>query len=222
MENEISCARCSKVVCISSHPDQADPSCPMKTRPDIIKEALTEYRKPNISEFVRLASVQEFECYMNLPEGRTTRHPRVEETIQFAKKMNYKKLGVAFCNGLRNETQILNTILENRGFEVTSVCCKVGALPKETIGITEEQKIAGPGKFESMCNPITQAEILNQAGTEFNIMVGLCVGHDSLFMKYIQGLTTVLIVKDRVFGHNPAAALYQSNAYYRKLMRKEK
>ncbi|GAI48217.1 unnamed protein product, partial [marine sediment metagenome] len=114
---------------------------------------------------------------------------------------------------------ILTRILENRGFEVVSVCCKAGAIPKERIGITEEQKIEGPGSFEAMCSPITQAEILNSEGTEFNIAVGLCVGHDSLFFKYAKAPTTVLVAKDRVFGHNPAAALYLSGSYYRKLMR---
>lgn len=122
---------------------------------------------------------------------------------------------------LREESRLLTKILENRGFDVVSVCCKAGAIPKERIGITENQKIQGPGSFESMCNPIVQAEILNAEGTEFNISVGLCVGHDSLFFKYAHAPTTVLIAKDRVFGHNPAAALYLSGSYYRKLLRKE-
>ena len=222
MENNVACATCTRIVCMSPQTGQADPSCPIKTQANVIRQTLEEYQNPETREFARQASIQEFECYLNLPEGRTPRHPRVEETVQFAKKMGYKKLGVAFCAGLRNEAQILNSILENRGFKVTSVCCKVGGIAKETIGITEEQKIAGPGKWESMCNPITQAEILNRSETEFNIAVGLCVGHDSLFIKYARALTTVLIAKDRVFGHNPAAALYQANAYYRKLMREEK
>jgi uncharacterized metal-binding protein len=72
-----------------------------------------------------------------------------------------------------------------------------------------------------MCNPITQAEILNTEKTEFNIMVGLCVGHDSLFLQHVKAPTTVLIVKDRVFGHNPAAALYLSGSYYKKLLHKK-
>jgi len=59
-----------------------------------------------------------------------------------------------------------------------------------------------------MCNPITQAKLLNQAKTDFNIMLGLCVGHDSLFLKYVKGLTTVFAVKDRVTGHNPMAPLH--------------
>ena len=66
-----------------------------------------------------------------------------------------------------------------------------------------------------MCNPIYQARCLADAGTELNIVVGLCVGHDSLFYKYSQTLTTTLIVKDRVTGHNPAAVLYTANGYYK-------
>jgi len=174
-----------------------------------------------VKQFALQASIQEFEGYIDLPEGRTPRNPRVEEVAQFAKKMGYKKLGIAFCIGLINEAKLLATILENRGFDVVSVCCKAGGIPKETIGIKEEQKIIGPGKWETMCSPITQAEILNAEGTELNIAVGLCVGHDALFFKYSHAPTTVLIAKDRVFGHNPAAGLYLSHSYYRKLLRKE-
>jgi len=221
MGKKIECAKCAKVVCYEGPFDQAPANCPTKIKSEVIKQAVTEYDDPETKEFARQASIQEFECYMKLPEGITPRNPRVEEVAQFAKKMGYKKLGIAFCIGLKNEAKTLTTILENRGFDIVSVCCKAGAIPKERIGITEEQKIDGPGSVETMCSPITQAEILNNEGAEFNIVVGLCVGHDSLFFKYAHAPTTVLIAKDRVFGHNPAAALYLSSSYYRKLMRKE-
>ena len=221
MTEKPECAECTTMVCESKHFDLGPPNCPIKTKPEVIKKAVAEYNDPEVREFARQASIQEAECFMNLPEGMTPRHPRVEEIAQFAKKMRYKKLGIASCAGLMNEAKILTKILKNRGFDVVSICCKVGAIPKETIGITEEQKIAGPGAWESMCNPITQAEILNSEGTELNILVGLCVGHDALFLKYVHAPTTVLIAKDRVFGHNPAAGLYLSGSYYRKLMRKE-
>lgn len=221
MTEKTECAKCTKVVCSSKEFDQGPPNCPTKTKRDIIQQALAEYSKPEVREFARQASIQEFECYMNLPEGMTPRNPRVEEIAQFAKKMGYKKLGIASCIGLRHEAETLTTILENRGFDVVSICCKAGAIPKERIGITENQKIKGPGSFESMCNPITQAEILNNEGVEFNILVGLCVGHDSLFFKYAHAPVTVLVVKDRVFGHNPVMGLYQAGSYYRKLLRKE-
>jgi uncharacterized metal-binding protein len=222
MEERTECAKCPRVVCTSQAFLKGPPNCPTKTKKETIQKALTKYDDPATREFAQQASIQEFECYLRLPEGRTPRYPRVEEVVQFAKKMGYKKLGVAFCVGLMDETKTLVKILENRGFEVVSVCCKAGAIPKEKIGITEEQKIAGPGSFEAMCNPISQAEILNKEGAEFNIVVGLCVGHDSLFFKHAKAPTTVLVAKDRVFGHNPVMGLYLAHSpYYRWLLRKE-
>ncbi len=222
MDEKTECAKCTKVVCNSEAFLKGPSNCPTKTQKETIQQALAKYDDPEIREFARQASIQEFECYMHLPEGLTTRYPRVEEIVQFSKKMGFKKLGIAFCGGLADEAKMLTRILENRGFEVVSVCCKAGAIPKERIGITEEQKIAGPGSFETMCSPITQAEILNNEGVEFNILVGLCVGHDSLFFKYSKAPVTVLVAKDRVFGHNPVMGLYLARSfYYRKLLRKE-
>jgi uncharacterized metal-binding protein len=96
---------------------------------------------------------------------------------------------------------------------VVSVACKTGNIPKEELGIADEEKIR-PGQFEPSCNPVCQAELLNAHGCEFNVVMGLCVGHDSLFFRYAKGLTTVLIAKDRVLGHNPVAALNLADSYY--------
>jgi uncharacterized metal-binding protein len=85
------------------------------------------------------------------------------------------------------------------------------------MGLPEEKKVK-PNEFEAMCNPLLQAELLNQAGTDFNVIIGLCVGHDTLFIKQSKAPVTYLIVKDRILGHNPAAALYTSNFYYKKLL----
>jgi len=219
MEEIPQCAKCPRTVCYSEYFDRGPEFCPIKTRADVIERALVNYDDPQFSEFARIASKVEGEGYMRLPlgSGPSPVATRVEEVINFSKKMGYRKLGVAFCIGVRNEAQTLVSILENRGFQVVSVCCKVGGVPKERIGIKDEEKIT-PGSYESMCNPIAQAQILNEEGCDFNIAVGLCVGHDSLFLKHAQALTTVLIAKDRVFAHNPAAALYQSTAYYRRLL----
>jgi len=89
----------------------------------------------------------------------------------------------------------------------------VGTVPKEEIGVKEEEKIF-IGQHETMCNPIAQALIVNRQKTQFNILLGLCVGHDSLFFKYAEAPTTVLAVKDRVTGHNPLASVYTSGSYY--------
>ncbi|MFC1871799.1 DUF1847 domain-containing protein [Chloroflexota bacterium] len=221
------CAKCPTVVCRPSMSaedefslDKAPSFCPMKVMPEVIEKALLEYDKPEIKEFARQASLQEFECYEHLPDGIRTKNPRILELIQFAQKCGYTKLGIAFCSGLAGEAHTLTEILENKGFEVISVRCKVGATPKERIGIKPEEKIDGPEKWESMCSPITQAEVMNAENVDLAIMLGLCIGHDTLFIKYCRVPMTVIAVKDRVTGHNPLAALYLSSSYYRRLMAK--
>jgi uncharacterized metal-binding protein len=64
---------------------------------------------------------------------------------------------------------------------------------------------------------VSQAELLNAHGCEFNVLMGLCIGHDSLFFKYAKAPTTVLVAKDRVLGHNPVAALQLADTYYRRV-----
>ncbi len=118
--------------------------------------------------------------------------------------------------GLREEAKVVEKFYSDMGFDVVSVVCKVGAVPKETIGISDNEKIA-IGKFESMCNPVLQAMVLNSEGTDLDILLGLCVGHDTLFLKYAKSPCTVLAVKDRLLGHNPLAAVYNINSYYRYL-----
>jgi uncharacterized metal-binding protein len=195
--------------------------CPTLTRDTIVDQANEEYEKPEIREFARQASIQEGECYANRGVDPYILHPvktRVQETCEFAKKMGFRKIGVAFCSGLHHESSALTKILEAHGFEVVSVVCKAGRTPKEHIGIEDREKIH-IGKFESMCSPIAQAMILNGEKTDFNILVGLCVGHDSLFLQYSDAFSTVLVVKDRVLGHNPVAALYTAESYYARLKR---
>ena len=86
----------------------------------------------------------------------------------------------------------------------------MGSVDKTDVGLDEKNNAVGC----KMCNPILQAKLLNEEGTQLNVVVGLCVGHDSLFMKYSDALVTTLVTKDRVTGHNPAAALYNSRSYF--------
>ena len=217
------CAKCSVKNRICKSPDgEGPPFCPTLTRTEIVEKANQEYTKPDIVKFAYEASVQEGECYLNRNVKPYVSHPtklRVQETCEFAQKMGYKRLGIAFCGGLQKEALSLTQILEAQGFEVISVVCKAGRIPKEHIGIRDEEKVR-IGEFESMCSPITQAMILNEEKTDFNILVGLCVGHDSLFLKYSKAYCTVLVAKDRVLGHNPVAALYTASSYYARMLRK--
>ena len=136
--------------------------------------------------------------------------PRVQETIVFAKRMGYRKIGIATCVALIRESRTLAKLLRSNGFEVCGVGCKAGELDKSDLGIPAEHQ--GPGPVA--CNPVLQAELLAKAGTEFNLVMGLCVGHDSLFYKHSRAPATTLVVKDRVLIHNPVMALYTADGYY--------
>jgi uncharacterized metal-binding protein len=146
---------------------------------------------------------------------------RVEEIIAFANRIGAKRIGIATCIGLIEETRIFVKVLEAHGLEPYTVLCKVGSVDKTDVGIPDELKIAR-GCHESICNPIFQAKLLNAQKTDLNVIVGLCVGHDSLFMKHSDALVTTLITKDRVLAHNPAAALYTAGFYYKRLLSPDK
>ena len=136
---------------------------------------------------------------------------RLVELIKFCRKMGYGKVGIAYCTGMVGEMRSLAEILRKH-FEVTAVCCKTAGIDKKDLGNVYLRDVPR----ESACNPIGQAEILNRDGTDINVIVGLCIGHDILFTRHSQAPVTTFIVKDRVLGHNPAAALY-SGYYQRKI-----
>jgi uncharacterized metal-binding protein len=144
------------------------------------------------------------------------RSTRVEETMDFARRMGFNRLGIAHCIGLKNEARAACEIFSAHGFEVYTACCKVGSIPKESIGLLDSEKVL-PGQFEPACSPVGQAALLAQAQTQLNIVIGLCVGHDTIFFMHSRAPVTVLVVKDRVLGHNPVAALYTSHSYYNRL-----
>jgi uncharacterized metal-binding protein len=183
---------------------------------EIISESWKWYSNPENRLFARNATLQEAAGYDRTCDPLRPVKCRIEEVCDFAKRMDYKVLGLAFCSGLIQEALQFNEILISKGFDVVSAVCKAGATPKEKLGITEEQKLK-PGTFEAMCNPVAQAMLLNEAGVEFTIMMGLCVGHDAIFLKNIESYATVLAVKDRLLCHNPLAALYTSGSYYKSI-----
>jgi uncharacterized metal-binding protein len=145
---------------------------------------------------------------------------RVEETIAFAHRIGAKRIGIASCFGLIEETKVLVEILRLAGFETRTALCKVGSVDKTEIGIADNLKIKSG--FEAACNPILQAGLLNRERTDLNIIMGLCVGHDSLFIRHAEAPVTTLVVKDRVLGHNPAAGLYTAKTYSSRMLDKER
>ena len=128
---------------------------------------------------------------------------RLGEIILFAKELGCQKVGLAFCIGLAEEAKIIDHIL-CRHFEVISVCCKACGIEKKQMGLQQ----INADRNEISCNPAGQASLLNEAKTSFNILCGLCLGHDMIFTIASKAPVTTLIVKDRLLAHNPAGALY--------------
>ncbi|MGI6128553.1 MAG: DUF1847 domain-containing protein [bacterium] len=198
------CAECKDKNCRQGNLDNVPQNCPCRDDQDNIKALYKEEVNLNIAYNSALVESEGY-CQWT----------RLEEIMQFAKKCGFNNLGVAFCIGLKTEALTLVQVLRKHGFTVNSVVCKNGSIPKEFLGIKEQDKLR-PTTYEPMCNPIGQAVALNKAHTDLNIILGLCVGHDTLFIKHSEAPVTVMAVKDRVLGHNPMAALYLADSYYKK------
>jgi uncharacterized metal-binding protein len=189
---------------------QAPDFCPSKLNPGLMAEAKEKLKDPDKRSMAQDVA-RTWKDYCKLT--------RVEETVLYARLRGFKKLGLAFCVGLSQEAELFTNLLINEGFEVVSVCCMCGALSSDDVGLPEEDKIV-PGFRQPMCNPIGQATVLDNNGCELNILLGLCVGDDTLFIKHSQAPVTILAVKDRVLAHNPLGALYTSRHIYTRLKTK--
>lgn len=124
---------------------------------------------------------------------------RLQELINYAKNSNYKKIGIANCLSMQKYADKLIEILKNEGFEVVSINCKNSGLQNSDL-FGEEAK--GPS-----CDPLSQADFLNNEKTDLNINVGLCLGHGILFSKHSNAPTTTFIVKDFATNHNSISNL---------------
>lgn len=130
--------------CLTEHVDQA-----------LLDQVVQIYKDDEeLGNIARVSACIEGEFY-----GRLT---RVEETIEFIKRMGYKKIGIASCVGLMNETRIFAKILKANKIKYYTVGCKIGAVDKTEIGIPAEKKLNRGCGHESMCNPIMQARSILQ------------------------------------------------------------
>lgn len=199
-----SCVDCGTQNC--KYQDRTYPDfCPTDHLRDEDRQwALARYDEGNNRQVMIASAEVEYEGYCQWT--------RVQEIMEFARKIHAQRIGIANCIGLINEARIFARILRANGFEPYSVICKVAGQTKTSMGIPARCESIGA----AMCNPILQARLLNEARTDLNVVIGLCVGHDSLFYKYSDAYVTTLVTKDRVTGNNPAAALYTANSYYRK------
>ncbi len=186
MERDFSrrCARCDDKTC------REGKDCFSRAEP-----YMDSYADRGIGRLQRAAAAIEAKYY-----GQKT---RLGEIVESAKLLSCRRIGLAFCVGLSEEARVIEAILAE-GFDVVSVCCKTCGINKKDFDLSCIRK----SDSESMCNPARQADLLNKADSELNAVCELCVGHDAILSKVSQAPVVTLIAKDRVLGHNPAAALY--------------
>jgi len=203
----IPCHRCKTSACLSHYPDGVPEYCLANDHWDTIQGTRQKYREPEIGK-MHLAVAGNLK--------RANRNwPKVREAIEFALSMGYQKVGIAVCVALMREAAEFARFLNHAGLEVHSASCLVGGLTPEDTGVPLEY-ISGRG---ISCNPVAQAEILNQIGTELNYVYGLCTGHDTLFVMHSNAPVTFVVAKDMATANNPSGALY--SIYHRERMWQE-
>jgi uncharacterized metal-binding protein len=202
---KMSCIDCGAVACDGSGKPFPDFCVTKDLSEEEIRQVIDLYRNDEENLRIMTAAAEvELEHYCQ--------YTRLQEIMEFAKKIGATRLGIATCVGLLQESRLLARILRANGFEVFGAGCKTGCVKKTDLGL--DPKHEGTGSHT--CNPILQAKVLAKFHTQLNIVMGLCVGHDSLFYKYSEAPVTTLVAKDRVTGHNPIAALHVSHSYYKK------
>jgi uncharacterized metal-binding protein len=172
--------------------------CQAKKFPDIVEEAKEQYFEPE-------------DARIHLATARVLKRggydwSRIQQCIEFARELGVSKVGLAVCIGLVREGKEFARFLNRAGFDVVSVACMIGAPKPQETGIPDE--LITP--LGISCNPIAQAEIMNREGTQLNFVYGLCVGHDTLFIKHSEAPVTYVVVKDTLTGNNPSAVLFST------------
>ena len=145
---------------------------------------------------IDLYSERDKELMRIAEEARMPGKNKIEEIKKFASLAGYKRIGIATCIAFQKEAEKLKEMLSDE-FDVYITNCKL-----DKITSTEFFGVESKGLI---CNPVGQANELEQNKTELNISFGLCMGHDLLFNQKSVAPVTTLIVKDREFKHNPMA-----------------
>jgi uncharacterized metal-binding protein len=117
------------------------------------------------------------------------RWTRLREISEFATRMEYERVGIGYCPDMAREAVLAATYFRDQILDVR--------LPPQKLG----------------CDPLGQARMFAQEGTQLNIIAGMCVPHEAIFIRTAQAPVTSLVARDERFSHNPAASLYTADSY---------
>ena len=153
------------------------------------ESVLDKYHQKDESSIVQAAALL-------VDGGRAGELSRINELIEFVKAMTYKKVGLAYCYGMEKEAGMVRDMLLEQNIPCVGVSCTAGAMSQREVNSLSE--LSGVS-----CNPISQAQQMMKDNVDLSVAIGLCMGHDILFQKEFKGDQTTLVVKDRVYNHNP-------------------
>ena len=123
----LTCADCVVIQCHVQNKQYPSFCLTENMDQQIKQEAMAQYQDSQNQNIMITAADIEYEGY--------GKWPRVQEIIEFAKRMGFHKIGIATCVGLLHETRVFAKILRSHGFEVYGIGCKTGAVPKTEVEI---------------------------------------------------------------------------------------
>jgi uncharacterized metal-binding protein len=178
----MNCTTCSDKVCRKSQE-----SC---ARESFEKAGIIDgYHAQNTSAIVQAAA-------RLVDNGKAGTLSRVQEVIEFARLMNYQKIGIAYCYGMEKYARAIETLLTDEWFDVSAVSCSVGGLKQSEVNSSScIHKVS--------CNPLGQAQQLNAEKVDITLIIGICMGHDIILTRNLSMDFTTLVVKDRKHNHAP-------------------
>lgn len=192
-----SCVDCALNTCGKKEGDRFPAFCPTKDFSLDSERELNELMQDDLNRRMFVSAAHSAHV------GYREKLSRLDETILFARGIEARKIGIAACISLSSEARFAAKALRTAGFEVFGVICKTGHLTCADCGIPLE----GRSPDTALCNPIYQAQMLNAEHTDLNVVIGLCAGHDALFMKHADAPCTVMIVKDFKYDHHSVLGL---------------
>ena len=116
----LTCSDCGVPNCYREERTFPDFCLTEAIEPDKLDGITDQYRGEGQDAIIARASAEVEGTYY----GQLT---RVEEIIAFANRIGAKKIGLATCIGLAEETKIFVKVLKINGLEPYSVICKIGS-----------------------------------------------------------------------------------------------
>lgn len=181
----VQCTSCFMQSCAGDGSQEKE-YCPSHNFPDVFKAARKIYAEDTeTNQLAKEAAIIESRGYMAWP--------RLKDIIELGRAMKYKKIVVLFCPDLWTEAKKTNHLLNESGFETTSLVCGVNKVTPQS--------------------PAAIASVVDSTQPDMILNAGLCIPFESEISKLIKVPMTTFIVRDKKLNNYPASAVYSSDKW---------